>query len=116
MWIERRTPPNDPVTRTACPGRQIPLPGASRRGCARPRCAGGAAISDPERYTTSAPGPDCSAASEQFRGRLDRDLPPSVRDTVLLERDADRALERCEDIIITSRRPKLDVAPPAAGP
>ena len=46
-----------------------------------------------------------SAASEQFRERLDHDLPPSVRDTVLLERDADRALERCEDIIIAARRP-----------
>ena len=61
-------------------------------------------------------GPGLQCASEQFRGRLDREFPPSVRDTVLLERDADRARERCEDIIITSRRPELDAAPPAAGP
>ncbi|MDE0456711.1 MAG: SulP family inorganic anion transporter [Chromatiales bacterium] len=46
-----------------------------------------------------------SAASEQFRDRLSQDLPPSVYDTLLLEPDADRALERCEDIIIAARRP-----------
>ena len=48
-----------------------------------------------------------SAASEQLKDRLSRDLPPSVYDTLLLEPDADRALERCEDIIIAARRPGL---------
>ena len=46
-----------------------------------------------------------SAASEQFKDRLSRDLPPSAYDALLLEPDADRALERCEDIIIAARRP-----------
>ena len=46
-----------------------------------------------------------SAASEQFKDRLRRDLSPTVHGTLLLEPDADRALERCEDIVIAARRP-----------
>ena len=46
-----------------------------------------------------------SAASEPFKDRLSRDLPPAVHDALLLEPDADRALERCEDIVIAARRP-----------
>ena len=46
-----------------------------------------------------------SAASEPLKDRLSRDLPPAVHDTLLLEPDADRALERCEDIVIAARRP-----------
>ena len=46
-----------------------------------------------------------SAASEPFKDRLSRDLPPAVYDALLLEPDADRALERCEDIVIAARRP-----------
>ena len=45
-----------------------------------------------------------SAASEPLRDRLSRDLPPAVHDALLLETDADRALERCEDIVIAARR------------
>ena len=45
-----------------------------------------------------------SAASEQFKDRLGRDLPTPVYDTLALEPDVDRALERCEDIIIAARR------------
>lgn len=43
-----------------------------------------------------------SAASEQFEGLLRRDLPPPVFDTLRLEPDPDRALERCEDFIIAA--------------
>ena len=46
-----------------------------------------------------------SAASEPLKDRLSRDLPPAVHDALLLEPDADRALERCEDIVIAARRP-----------
>ena len=46
-----------------------------------------------------------SAASGQFKDRLSRDLPPTVHDALLLEPDADRALERCEDIVIAAREP-----------
>ena len=45
-----------------------------------------------------------SAASEQFKDRLSRVLPPSAYDTLLLEPDADRALEQCEDIVVAARK------------
>ncbi len=45
-----------------------------------------------------------SAASEQLRTGLDRTLPPSGLAHVLLEPNADRALERCEEIVLSAWR------------
>ena len=45
-----------------------------------------------------------SALSEQLRTGLERNLPPSVFGELLLEPNADRALERCEEIVIAAWR------------
>ena len=45
-----------------------------------------------------------SAASEQLRTGLERTLPPSGLAHLLLEPNADRALERCEEIVIAAWR------------
>ncbi len=41
-----------------------------------------------------------SGLSEVLRAGIERSLPPSVYTVLLLEQNADRALERCEDIVI----------------
>ena len=41
-----------------------------------------------------------SALSEELRAGLERSLPPAVHDELLVEPDVDRALERCEEIVI----------------
>jgi len=45
-----------------------------------------------------------SAASEQLKADLEHNLPASVFDELILEPNADRALEHCEEIIITAWR------------
>ncbi len=45
-----------------------------------------------------------SAASEKLETGLERNLPPAVRENLLFEPDADRALERCEDIVLATWR------------
>lgn len=45
-----------------------------------------------------------SAASTQLKNELGRGLPPPVFDNLVWESDADRGLERCEDIVIAAWR------------
>ncbi len=54
-----------------------------------------------------------SAASEKLETGLERNLPPAVRENLLFEPDADRALERCEDIVLATWRsdPAANVDP-----
>ena len=49
-----------------------------------------------------------SALSEELRAGLERSLPPAVYAELLTEPDADRALERCEDIVIAEWRTDED--------
>ena len=48
-----------------------------------------------------------SAAPANCRDGLERNLPPDVHAGLSFEPDADRALERCEDIVIAARRAEL---------
>ncbi len=48
-----------------------------------------------------------SAAPANCRDGLERNLPPDVYAGLSFEPDADRALERCEDIVIAARRAEL---------
>ena len=43
-----------------------------------------------------------SAASEKLEDGLERNLPSAVLENLLFEPDADRALERCEDIVLAT--------------
>ena len=45
-----------------------------------------------------------SAASAQLKNELAHGLPPAVSDNLVWELDADRGLERCEDIVIAAQR------------
>ena len=45
-----------------------------------------------------------SAVSDQMSSGLKRNLPPSVFAKLHLEADEDRALERCEDVILAHAR------------
>ena len=45
-----------------------------------------------------------SAALDKLRNGLERNLPPPVYDNLLFEPNADRALERCEDIVLAAWR------------
>ena len=47
------------------------------------------------------------AAPENCRAEMERDLPSPVFADLLFEPDADRGLERCEDIVIAARRADL---------
>ena len=49
-----------------------------------------------------------SAASEKLENGLERNLPSTVHENLLFEPDADRALERCEDIILDEWRSVSD--------
>ncbi len=49
-----------------------------------------------------------SASSEQMSTGLQRNLPPSVFAELQLEPNEDRALERCEEIVITTWKANLD--------
>ena len=51
-----------------------------------------------------------SALSEELRTGLEHNLPPAVYAELLVEPDADRALERCEDIVIAEWRTNVDMA------
>ena len=51
-----------------------------------------------------------SALSEGLRTGLEHNLPPAVYAELLVEPDADRALERCEDIVIAEWRTNVDMA------
>ena len=51
-----------------------------------------------------------SALSEELRAGLEHNLPPAVYAELLVEPDADRALERCEDILIAEWRTNVDRA------
>ncbi len=51
-----------------------------------------------------------SALSEQLRTGLERNLPPAVFEELLLEPNADRALERCEEIVIAAWRADANLA------
>ena len=51
-----------------------------------------------------------SALSEELRTGLEHNLPPAVYAELLVEPDADRALERCEDIVIAEWRTNMDMA------
>ena len=46
-------------------------------------------------------------ASERFEAELKSELPAAVRANVVMERDEDHALERCEEIVIANWRSKL---------
>ena len=46
-------------------------------------------------------------ASERFEAELRSELPSAVRDSVVMERDEDHALERCEEIVIANWRSTL---------
>ena len=48
-----------------------------------------------------------SAAPKNCRDGLERNLPSAVSAGLCFERDADRALERCEDLVIAARRSNL---------
>ena len=48
--------------------------------------------------------------SEELRAGLEHNLPPAVYAELLVEPDADRALERCEDILIAEWRTNVDRA------
>ena len=48
-----------------------------------------------------------SAVPDNCKSGLEQNLPPSVYADVKFESDADRALERCEDIVIAARRSAL---------
>ena len=48
-----------------------------------------------------------SAAPENCRVGLERNLPPAVYAGLLFEADADHAMERCEDLVIAARRSEL---------
>ena len=48
-----------------------------------------------------------SAAPAHCRDGMERNLPPDVHAGLSFEPDADRALERCEDIVIAARRAEL---------
>ena len=48
-----------------------------------------------------------SAAPENCRVGLERNLPPPVHAGLLFEADADHAMERCEDLVIAARRSEL---------
>ena len=48
-----------------------------------------------------------SAAPRNCRDGLKRNLPETIYSSLLFEPDADRALERCEDIVIAARRSDL---------
>ena len=48
-----------------------------------------------------------SAAPENCRVGLERNLPPPVYAALLFEPDADHAMERCEDLVIAVRRSEL---------
>ena len=49
-----------------------------------------------------------SAAAEKLESGLERNLPPPVYDNLLFEPNADRALERCEDIFLAAWRSDRD--------
>lgn len=49
-----------------------------------------------------------SAASEKLENGLERNLPSAVHENLLFEPDADRALERCEDIVLAAWRSDKD--------
>ena len=49
-----------------------------------------------------------SAASEKLENGLERNLPSAVHENLLFEPDADRALERCEDIVLATWRSDPD--------
>ena len=51
-----------------------------------------------------------SALSEELRAGLEHNLPPAVYAELLVEPDVDRALERCEDILIAEWRTNVDRA------
>ena len=51
-----------------------------------------------------------SALSAGLRTGLEHNLPPAVYAELLVEPDADRALERCEDIVIAEWRTNVDMA------
>ena len=48
------------------------------------------------------------AAPENCRDGLERNLPAAIYAVLRFEPDSDRALERCEDLVITARRSTLD--------
>ena len=48
-----------------------------------------------------------SAAPENCRSGLERNLPPPMFAALVFEPDCDRALERCEDLVIAARRSDL---------
>ncbi len=51
-----------------------------------------------------------SALSEGLRTGFEHNLPPAAYAELLVEPDADRALERCEDIVIAEWRTNVDMA------
>ena len=51
-----------------------------------------------------------SALSEGLKAGLKRNLPPTVYDELLVEPDVDRALERCEEIVIADWKTDADTA------
>ncbi len=51
-----------------------------------------------------------SALSEELQTGLEHNLPPAIDAELLVEPDADRALERCEDIVIAEWRANVDMA------
>ena len=51
-----------------------------------------------------------STLSKGLRTGLEHNLPPAVYAELLVEQDVDRALERCEDIVIAEWRAKVDMA------
>ena len=51
-----------------------------------------------------------SALSEELQTGLEHNLPPAVYAELLVEPDADRALERCEDIVIAEWRTNVAMA------